>query len=208
MGAPTRSAAIAAVLAAILALSPPPAAAQPADPEPAAPPTAAQPPAPDLSPEAMIAKAFENLRSEDETVRARAEKRISDHFSASGSASMDLLLQRGRDAMDKEAFDVALVHFTDLVNLAPDFPEGWNARATAHFRLDDYGAALTDLAEAVALDARHYSALAGLGVVLEAIGDEKGAMVAFRQALEIHPHLDAPKSAVERLAPTVDGRDA
>jgi len=42
-------------------------------------------------------------------------------------------LARGRDAMDAEAFDRAIEHFTALIDHAPDFAEGYNARTTAYF---------------------------------------------------------------------------
>lgn len=219
-GHPPRSGALVAIVIATgvalgLGLSAPtPAVAQafdlpdPVEPTPEPEPESAFEPDPDLSREERIELALEALQSEDEAERARAESRLSDLWSDSGSDSMNLLLKRGRDAMEREAFDAALEHFTDLVNLAPEFAEGWNARATVHYRLDKYGAALADLSEALALEARHFSALAGLGVILEAVGDEAGAVAAFRQALTIHPHLDGPQEAVDRLAPKVDGRDA
>ena len=159
-------------------------------------------------PQEALEKAFADLKSEDEAVWRRAQDHIAKAWEKSGSDSMDLLLKRGRTAMESENWTRAIQHLTDLVNLAPDFAEGWNARATAFYRNDDYGAALADIAEALKHEPRHFGALAGLGLILQEVGDEKKAVTAYRKALELNPHLDGPAAAVERLAPTVDGRDA
>lgn len=155
-----------------------------------------------------LAEAFEGLKSEDEAVWRQAQDEIEKLWARSGSASMDLLLQRGRDALTRQDAEAALDHLTDLVRLAPGFAEGWNARATAHFLAGDYGAAIADIGETLALEPKHFGALTGLGAILEQLGDEENAIKAFRRALDLHPHLEGPKEAVKRLAPTADGRDA
>lgn len=169
--------------------------------------------APDLetataTPEEELARAFTQLKSEDEATWRQAQITIEKLWSRSGSASMDLLLERGRQAMAREEIDKALEHFTDLVRLSPGFAEGWNARATAHFVNGDMGAAMADIIETLSLEPRHFGALTGLGTILEQIGDERNAIKAFRDALALHPHLEGPQEAVKRLAPSADGRDA
>jgi hypothetical protein len=61
----------------------------------------------------------------------RVERQIIGEWSKSGSAAMDLLLQRGRDALQEGDHEAAIEHLTALVDHAPDFAEGWHARATA-----------------------------------------------------------------------------
>ncbi|MEM7177350.1 MAG: hypothetical protein AAF503_06575, partial [Pseudomonadota bacterium] len=43
--------------------------------------------------------------------------------------------------------------------------------------------------------------------MLDRLGDEEGAMQAYRRTLEIHPNLEPAQEAVERLSPEVDGRE-
>jgi Flp pilus assembly protein TadD len=120
---------------------------------------------------------------------------------------MDLLLARGREALEGEEYEKALDHFTALVDLDPDFAEGWNARATAWYLKDEYWRAVADIQRAIELEPRHFGALSGLGVILERIGDTEGALRAYRAAIDLNPHLETAQKAVERLAPKVDGRD-
>ncbi len=98
------------------------------------------------------------------------ERQIRTEWSKSGSASMDLLLQRGENAMQAEEFDTALEHLTALTDHAPEFAEGWHARATALFNLNLYGPALEDLQRALALNPNHFGALTGLAVILQNLG--------------------------------------
>jgi Flp pilus assembly protein TadD len=71
----------------------------------------------------------------------------------------------------------------------------------------DYSRSLSDLHEVLAREPRHFGALSGLGIILEELGDEKGALEAFRRALAVHPHLERIPEMVRRLSDKVDGRD-
>jgi tetratricopeptide (TPR) repeat protein len=135
------------------------------------------------------------------------QREIAELWAESGSDAMDLLLYRGREAIDAETYDKALEHLSALVELAPDFAEGWNARATVNFLRDEYWDAVADIQRALALEPRHFGALMGLASMLERTGDEKGALTAMREALRVNPHLEGGKEMVDRLAPGVDGRD-
>lgn len=158
-------------------------------------------------PRERLDELFASLAGAEPREAPRIQARIAEIWSASGSDSMDFLLRRGRDAMDEEAYDKAVEHLTALVTLAPDFAEGWNARATAHYQREEYWLAVADIEQTLAREPRHFGALSGLGVILERTGDEAGALRALRAALAVNPHLPSAREAVERLAPNVDGRD-
>ena len=127
-------------------------------------------------------------------------------WSRSGSASADYLLDRGRAALEAGEFDQAYQHLTALTDHAPDFAEGWNARATLFFQTGDYGPSIADIQRTLALEPRHFGALTGLGFMLEEMGDAEAALAAFRAAQAIHPHRDEINEAVARIERLLGGQ--
>lgn len=149
--------------------------------------------------EVSVDELFERLRDADAQSWKPVEEEIWRAWSVSGSPTADLLLQRGREAMEAGENEVAIEHLTALTDHAPDFAEGWNARATAYFQAGIYGPALADIERTLALNPRHFAALAGLGRILEEIGRDRDALSAYRASLTLHPHRPNVREAVERL---------
>ena len=116
------------------------------------------------------------------------------------------LLSEGRDAMANDAFDVALADFDRLVQVAPNFAEGWNRRATLLYMMGELDRSVRDIERTLELEPRHFGALSGLGLVYMQMGDEKAALKAFKQALEINPHLEGVKENIELLEKSISGR--
>ena len=81
--------------------------------------------------------------------------------------------------------------FTRVIDLAPDFAEGWNKRATVRFMRKDFAASIADCQETLARNSNHFGAASGQGLCHMSFGQYREAAVCFRRALEIHPHLDA-----------------
>jgi len=127
-------------------------------------------------------------------------------WSRSGSASADYLLQRGRAAMDAGDLQAAYGHFTALTDHAPEFAEGWNARATVLFQMQRFGPSIADIQRVLALEPRHFGALMGLGMMLEEMQLYDEATEAFTLAVEIHPHRDDIRRALQRVEQMREGR--
>ena len=157
--------------------------------------------------ESRLDALFEALAQLDEPGWEQIEDAIWAEWSETGSASLDLLLQRGREAMSDGNSTAALEHFTALIENAPDFAEGYNARATAYFEAGLYGPSLADIARVLSLEPRHFGALAGLGVILEEIGESSRALEAYRAARAIHPHRTDLREAVDRLEAELQGTE-
>lgn len=155
--------------------------------------------------DARLDQLFAALAGADETSWQGIEDQIWEEWSHSGSPAMDYLLQRGREALAAGETTAAIEHLTALTESAPDFAEGWNARATAFFEAGHYGLALADIGRTLTLEPRHFGALAGLAVILEETGDLKGALEAYRAALAIHPFRPDLREAAERLEAEFQG---
>src|SRR4029077_572864 len=73
------------------------------------------------------------LRDSDDTVRAVAEEALWTVWSRSGDTRVDGLFKRGVSEMNAERLREAIATFTNIIDLKPDFAEGWNKRATAYY---------------------------------------------------------------------------
>ncbi len=149
---------------------------------------------------------FTELAKADESDAGRIEREIWSEWSKSGSPAMDLLLERGRSAMQEGDTTAAIEHLTALTDHAPEFAEGWNALATAYFQAGDYGPAVEDIGRTLTLNPRHFGAMSGLGMILEELGDTDRALEAYKAALAIHPRLQGVLDSVERLEAEAAGQ--
>ena len=151
---------------------------------------------------------FEALKiAPDETSAKAIEERIWSVWLVSKSDTCNLLMNRVKVAMDAEDYDVAIKLLDAIVELKPDYVEGWNRRATIFYMKKEYGPALADIRQVLAREPRHFGALAGLGTILQDIGEDKAALEAFRRALAVDPHLEGVADKVKALGEKVEGRD-
>ncbi|WP_193141170.1 MULTISPECIES: tetratricopeptide repeat protein [unclassified Meridianimarinicoccus] len=152
-----------------------------------------------LAEEAPLDRLFDRLADPELANWQQVENEIWGIWSKSGSDTADLLLERGRQAMTAGDMPAAIDHLSALIDHAPDFAEGYNARATAYFQAGLLGLSLRDIEATLALNPRHFGALSGLGMILEQIGDEARALDAYRMVNAIHPHRPNVKDAMKRL---------
>jgi len=125
----------------------------------------------------------------------------------SGSATADLLTARAEAAQQHGQADLAQQLLDRIVQLYPDWPEGWRRRAQTSLALGDTEAAMADLNHALAIEPRDYLALDALAAMHQAAGQNKQALALMRQSLAIDPQNEALREATEKLAIEVEGRD-
>src|SRR6516164_345197 len=143
----------------------------------------------------------------DEVSAKHVEARIWAIWLQTPSDTAALLMMRAKAAMDAQQSDVALKLLDAVVKLRPDYVEGWNRRATLYYLKNDYGRSLHDIEQVLIREPRHFGALAGLGMIMQDLGDDKRALDAFRKALAVNPHLEKVPELVKTLSEKVEGRD-
>jgi tetratricopeptide (TPR) repeat protein len=148
---------------------------------------------------------LQRLALADEATAAQIEQRLTQIWSRSGSASFDLLLQRGEDALEADDIPAAIEHFTALTDHAPEFAEGWHRRAQAYFLADLMGPAVADLECSLALNPNHFGALRGMAGIFERLNMPQMAFKAYAAFLTIHPSDSTVRSARDRLQQTLLG---
>jgi len=143
----------------------------------------------------------------DQASAKHVEAKIWALWTQTSSDTTALLMLRAKTAMAAKQMDVALKLLDAVVKLKPDYVEAWNRRATVYYLQNDYGHSLEDIEQVLVREPRHFGALAGLGMIMQELGDDKRALDAFRQALAINPHLDKVPELVKSLTEKVEGRD-
>jgi tetratricopeptide (TPR) repeat protein len=107
----------------------------------------------------------------------------------SGRPEMDAAMQQAIAFMGRGLPDLAMPILDDIVAQAPDWAEGWNKRATVLYVLGEHDRSLADIERVLALEPRHFGALAGIGLIRVAKGEHRAALAALRQALAVNPFL-------------------
>lgn len=100
------------------------------------------------------------------------------------------LLDSGLERMRMGDLEMADRAFTALVDYCPDYAEGYNQRAFAHFLRDEFAPALEDLDRALALEPRHIGALSGRALTLVGLGRDAEALEALETAVALNPWLN------------------
>jgi tetratricopeptide (TPR) repeat protein len=150
---------------------------------------------------------FEALKVAPDEASAKAiEDRIWALWMVSGSDTCNVLMSRAKMAADGRDYGLAIKLLNAVIELRPEYTEGWNRRATVYYLQKDYAHSLADIREVLAREPRHFGALSGLGAIMQEIGDDKHALAAYRRALAIDPHLEHIGEVVKTLTEKVEGR--
>jgi tetratricopeptide (TPR) repeat protein len=139
------------------------------------------------------------LRDADERVRAVAEQALWAVWSRSGDARVDELFGRGVAQMGEQRLPEAIATFTRVIELKPDFAEGWNKRATAYFLAGEFRRSLKDCDEVVKRNPQHFGVLSGYGQIYLEFDQPERALEYFRRALAVNPNLEGVQRLAERL---------
>jgi len=168
----------------------------------------APPPSEQTAADPALDELFKDLLTAPTAAEASAlEEQIWQTWGQSGSATVDVLIERADAAEAAGDKALALSFIDQAVALTPSYAGAWYRRSILRYDGDDRAGAIADIQETLRREPRHFGALAGLGLIYEDMGQEKAALEAYRRALEIHPFLDTAKQGVSRLEPKVDGQD-
>ena len=143
----------------------------------------------------------------DEASAKAIEERIWAVWVVSRSDTTNLLMTRVKTAIEAQDTDLAIKLLDAIIKIKPDYIEAWNRRATLYYMKKDFGRSLADIREVLKREPRHFGALAGLGLILQDIGDDKQALEVYRRALAVHPKLQRIPDIVKTLQEKVEGRD-
>jgi tetratricopeptide (TPR) repeat protein len=134
------------------------------------------------------------------------EQKLDGLFQISGSPTVDLLMTRAKAALGGTANDVARKLLDSVTQVAPNYAEGWRARAALQAAGNDDAGAMVSLQKAVTLNPRQFEAMTDLADMLEEYGDKPAALKLYRQALALDPQLSEAARHEKALAKELEGQ--
>jgi tetratricopeptide (TPR) repeat protein len=146
------------------------------------------------------------LRDSDEDTRQHAEQAIWRIWSRSGNQEVDGLYQTGIEQMETGDLQQAVVTFTRIIELKPDFAEGWNKRATLYFLAGDLRKSLADCDQVMKRNPNHFGALSGYALIYTRLEYYDRALEYSRRALEVNPNLDGVRHNIDQLERLLEQR--
>lgn len=144
-------------------------------------------------------------RERDPEAANRLTEEIMANWNASGSATVDLVMQWALTAATEKRNAAALDFLDQAIVLKPDFVGAWNQRATLHYTMGNYKKAVSDINRVLELEPRHFGALAGLAAILSERGSEEMALKAWERYLAIYPADRQAQEVVTKLSEKLAG---
>ena len=129
------------------------------------------------------------LRDESPFVRGFAEQGLWLLWSRSGEPDIDRRMAAGVEQMQAGRLRQAIATFSEVIRRKPDFAEGWNKRATAHYLAGSHQRSLADCDEVMKRNPSHFGALSGYGQIYFRLGRYEKALEYWRRALEVNPNM-------------------
>ena len=124
---------------------------------------------------------------------------------SSGRPEVDRVLNEGISYLALGLYASARDRFSQAIEAAPDFAEAWNKRARVLYLMNEYDRSLDDIEKVMALEPRHFGALAGRATIHAHAGRWKEALAAFRAALAVNPFLKERQTVLPDLERRVEG---
>jgi len=134
---------------------------------------------------------FETLKSSEDLIEiSEVQNEIWFHWYElpSDASALQTIFDDGMRALHFGQPQIAVDHFTRVIESAPDFAEAWNRRATTFFMLGDFEASLADIQHTLSLEPRHFGALGGLSMIFENTEQFDRAIQAEKLLLELMPN--------------------
>ena len=135
----------------------------------------------------------------DRSRAAEVTKSIWSIWHEIGDKQTTELMQEGIAAMQTRRYTEALEAFDRVVELSPDYAEGWNKRATLYYLIGDYANSAKDVKQTLLLEPRHFGALSGLGLIYMELGNFEAALEAFQQTLEVNPFANGAQQNIDYI---------
>ena len=108
-------------------------------------------------------------------------------------------LEEGAQFVRTKQLSKAIEIFTEVIKLDQNWAEAWNKRATVFYMMGKFKQSQEDIDKVLALEARHFGALAGQGLVNIQLKNYEKAILSYQQVKEIYPSMQSPEIMIRRI---------
>ena len=150
--------------------------------------------------ENQVNKLFQELKIEDHSLSPKIEKKIWKLWSTHPkNTKLTMMLAEGSDLVNNKQLDKAIIVFSKVIEIDPNWAEAWNKRATVFYMLGEFQKSQNDIDKVLELEERHFGALAGQGMVNIKLKNYDKAKKSYQKAQEIYPSMKSSKVMIEQI---------
>ncbi|PPR46650.1 MAG: hypothetical protein CFH19_01068 [Alphaproteobacteria bacterium MarineAlpha5_Bin9] len=114
--------------------------------------------------------------------------KIWDIWLETNDVQIEKYFTQGLKYLNSNNYQLAIISFTKVININPNFAEAWNKRATVYYILGDFDSSVSDIEKTLKLEPRHFGALDGLALIFLSIQDYQNAYKIYDRILKIFPN--------------------
>ena len=143
---------------------------------------------------------FDDLKTQNYSAAYKIEQEIWQIWSTHpNDENLTMLLNKGSSLVNESKYNQAIDLFSKAINLDPLWAEAWNKRATVFYLSGNFEKSQKDIDKVLALEARHFGALAGQGLVNIQLKNYEKAILSYQQVKEIYPSMQSPEIMIRRI---------
>ena len=143
---------------------------------------------------------FNELKANKSKVSSVVEQEIWKIWSTHPTdAKLTAKLEEGSQLVRDQQFFKAIEIFTEVINFDQNWAEAWNKRATVFYLIGEFKKSQDDIDKVLAIEARHFGALAGQGLVNIQLKNYEKAILSYEQAKEINPSMQSPEIMIRQI---------
>ena len=145
-------------------------------------------------------KLFNNLKIDNASLSFEIEQKIWKLWSTHPyDQKLTRMLAKGSDLVNNQKLNEAIVVFSKVIELDPEWAEAWNKRATVLYLIGEYQKSQNDIDKVLNLEERHFGALAGQGLVNLELKNYEKAIMSYQKAKKIYPTMKSPDIMIKQL---------
>ena len=143
---------------------------------------------------------FKDLKIENRLISEETEQKIWKIWSTHpNNEKLTNMLAEGTNLVNNQKLNEAIIMFSKVIELDPNWAEAWNKRATLFYLIGEYQKSQNDIDKVLDLEKRHFGALAGQGLVNIELQNYEKAIKSYEDAMKIYPAMKSPKIMIKEI---------